>query len=180
MSTLPNDAAAHPHVDDAGLAERLDRIEQLLQALVEQRTIKEWYTPAEVAKILGKAEFTVREWCRLGRIQARKKNCGRGVAGEWIMGHEELTRIRNEGLLPEANPYRHVKSWRTEGTFLDASATFPQHHVATSFIPSNVDSTQNSAIHEVCSSSATRFENWLFGLSPLQVCRQPVLVSAES
>ena len=109
MSTMPHDAAAHPRVNDTDLAERLDRIEQLLQTLVEQRTIKEWYTPAELAKLLGKAEFTVREWCRLGRIQARKKNCGRGVAGEWIISHEELTRIRNEGLLPEVNPYRHVK-----------------------------------------------------------------------
>ncbi len=95
--------------DQLDLAERLDRIEQILQALVEQRTLKEWYTTAEVAKLLDKAEFTVREWCRLGRIQAKKKNCGRGVAGEWIISHEELTRIRNEGLLPDPHPYRHIK-----------------------------------------------------------------------
>lgn len=95
--------------NDTDLAERLDRIEQLLQSLVEQRTIKEWYSTAEVAKILGKAEFTVREWCRLGRVRAQKKKCGRGVSSEWIISHEELTRVRNEGLLPEASPYRHVK-----------------------------------------------------------------------
>jgi hypothetical protein len=93
----------------AEFSDRLDRIESLLQLLIEQRTIKEWYSTAEVAKLLGKAEFTVREWCRLGRIRARKKECGRGIAGEWIISHEELTRVRNESLLPELNPYRHVK-----------------------------------------------------------------------
>jgi hypothetical protein len=91
------------------LAQRLDRIEQMLQSLIEQRTIKEWYTTAEVAKVLGKAEFTVREWCRLGRVRAQKKKCGRGTSSEWIISHEELTRVHNEGLLPEAHPYRHVK-----------------------------------------------------------------------
>ena len=91
------------------LTTRLARIEQTLDLLVQQRTIKDWYSTAEVAQLLGKAEFTVREWCRLGRIAAKKKNCGRGVAGEWIISHEELTRVRNEGLLPEPNPYRHVK-----------------------------------------------------------------------
>jgi hypothetical protein len=91
------------------LTTRLVRIEQALDLLVQQRTVKEWYSTAEVANLLGKAEFTVREWCRLGRVKAEKKKCGRGVASEWIISHEELTRVRNEGLLPEPNPYRHVK-----------------------------------------------------------------------
>ncbi len=95
--------------DITAILDRLGKIECSLNVLVEQRTVKDWYTTAEVAKILGKAEFTVREWCRLGRVRAEKKQCGRGVAGEWIISHEELTRIRNEGLLPEPNPYRHVK-----------------------------------------------------------------------
>jgi hypothetical protein len=91
------------------LAARLDRIEQTLDLIVQQRAIKEWYSTAEVAKLLGKAEFTVREWCRLGRVQAEKKKCGRGTSSEWIISHEELTRVRNEGLLPDTNPYRHVR-----------------------------------------------------------------------
>ena len=91
------------------ILDRLDRIESTLSVLAEQRTIKEWYTTAEIAKLLCKAEFTVREWCRLGRVRAQKKKCGRGVASEWIISHEELTRVRNEGLLPEVNPYRHVR-----------------------------------------------------------------------
>jgi len=80
--------------------ERLERIETLLDRLVSQRTIKEWYTVAEVAQILGKAEFTVREWYRRGRVCASKRQCGRGNTKEWIISHEELTRIQNEGLLP--------------------------------------------------------------------------------
>jgi hypothetical protein len=91
------------------LTARLDQIEQTLALLVQQRTIKEWYSTAEVAKLLGKAEFTVREWCRLGRINAKKKACGRGISSEWIISHDEVTRVRNEGLLPELRPYRHVK-----------------------------------------------------------------------
>ena len=91
------------------LLSRLTNIETLLASLVEQRAIKEWYSTAEVATILGKAEFTVREWCRLGRVHAEKKKSGRGVASEWIVSHAELMRIRNEGLLPDPRPYRHVK-----------------------------------------------------------------------
>jgi len=94
---------------DVDLAERLERIETLLQSLLQERTIKEWYMTAEIAKLLSKAEFTVREWCRLGRVRAQKKKCGRGVASEWIISHEELVRVQNQGLLREANPYRLVK-----------------------------------------------------------------------
>jgi hypothetical protein len=83
------------------LLARLQNIEALLAALVEQRTVKEWYSTAEVATLLGKAEFTVREWCRLGRVRAEKKKCGRGPSSEWIVSHAELTRVRNEGLLPD-------------------------------------------------------------------------------
>ena len=82
------------------LLERLDRIETILQQLVRERTIKEYYTTAEVAQIMGKAEFTVREWCRLSRIWAEKRQCGRGQSKEWMISHAELTRLQNEGLLP--------------------------------------------------------------------------------
>ena len=82
------------------LLERLDRIETILQQLVRERTIKEYYTTAEGAQIMGKAEFTVREWCRLGRIWAEKRQCGRGQSKEWMISYEELTRLQNEGLLP--------------------------------------------------------------------------------
>jgi hypothetical protein len=39
--------------------------------------------------------------CRLGRVRAEKKKSGRGPASEWLISHAELTRVRNEGLLPD-------------------------------------------------------------------------------
>ena len=71
--------------------DRLQRIEDALSMLVEQRTIKDRYSTAEVARIVSKAEYTVREWCRQGRVAADKAPNGRG----WLISHEELCRIRN-------------------------------------------------------------------------------------
>jgi hypothetical protein len=67
---------------------------------VKQRAVKEWYSTAEVAEELGRAEFTVREWCRQGRVNAQKKGSGRGRYQSWVICHEELLRLRREGLLP--------------------------------------------------------------------------------
>lgn len=92
--------AAGPAVDMGQLLERLCRIESALDQLLQRQTVKEYYSTAEVAAIVGKAEFTVREWCRLNRVYAEKRQTGRGRAKEWIISHQELTRIRNEGLLP--------------------------------------------------------------------------------
>ena len=86
--------------DSAFLAEQLDRIERKLDSLIELRTIRDWYGIPEAAEILGKAEFTVREWCRLGRVNAEKRPCGRGRSQEWIIAHSEILRIQKEGLLP--------------------------------------------------------------------------------
>jgi hypothetical protein len=84
------------------LLERLGRIEEKLDLLIRQRTPKDWYSTAEVAKILGKAEFTVREWCRLGRVRPEKKGSGRGKFQSWVISHAELQRIQREGLLSAA------------------------------------------------------------------------------
>ena len=82
------------------LIERLDRIEATLQVLVERQTVKEWYGTDEVATMLDRSEFTVREWCRLGRIRAEKKGSGRGKYQSWVVPHAELQRVQREGLLP--------------------------------------------------------------------------------
>ena len=52
---------------------RLVRIETALETIVREKTIKESYLTSEVAALLGKAEYTVREWARNGRIRASKK-----------------------------------------------------------------------------------------------------------
>ena len=83
------------------ILERLERIENTLKTLVQRQTVKDFYSTDEVAEALGKAEFTVREWCRRGRIIAQKRRSGRGKFQSWVISHEELQRIEREGLLPE-------------------------------------------------------------------------------
>jgi hypothetical protein len=89
--------------DVTRIVERLDRIESVLDTLVRAKAVKERYSTAEIAQALGRAEYTVREWCRLGRIHATKRQYARGAYPEWLVSHEELQRIRNEGLLPPPN-----------------------------------------------------------------------------
>ena len=88
----------------AGFENRLAGMESMLEEihglLAGQRATKDWYSVREVAEILKRSEFTVREWCRLNRILASKRACGRGHSKEWIVSAEELERIQNEGLLP--------------------------------------------------------------------------------
>ena len=88
---------------------RQARLESLLievrDLFVHQRTFKDWYSPVEVADILGKKPYTVREWCRLQRVKARKRPTGRGDADEREISHDELERIKNHGLLPIPTKY---------------------------------------------------------------------------
>ena len=80
---------------------RLARIEHLLTNPNGSRPFrKEWFTVAEAAQLLGKQPFTIREWCRLHRIEAKKRKCGRGRTSEWVISSEEIERYLNEGLLP--------------------------------------------------------------------------------
>jgi hypothetical protein len=82
------------------IEDRLGRIEQMLAVLIGRQTIKECYEVEEFARLVGKAPFTVREWCRLGRIKAGKRRSGRGAFASWVISHDELQRYQREGLLP--------------------------------------------------------------------------------
>lgn len=86
---------------DEQLLARLDRIENTLRLLLQERVVQQYYSTADVGRLLGKAEFTVREWCRLKRIRADKRATGRGRSLEWMIPHAELERVRAEGLLPQ-------------------------------------------------------------------------------
>jgi hypothetical protein len=79
--------------------ERLAKIEDMLAVLVQRQTVKDFYEVEEFAKLVGKSCLTCREWCRLGRIRARKKESGRGAHTAWAISHEELQRYQREGLL---------------------------------------------------------------------------------
>jgi hypothetical protein len=87
-------------VNDEILEARLGRMEALLAALVARETIKDFYDIEEFAQLVGKAEFTCREWCRLGRIRGQKRQSGRGAHPAWVVSHQELERYRRDGLLP--------------------------------------------------------------------------------
>lgn len=58
------------------------------------------YTVDDVATMLGKDSYTVRDWCRLGRINASKRHERRGRSALWSISAEEVTRYHNEGMLP--------------------------------------------------------------------------------
>ena len=89
---------------DAEILVRLERIEGALREILERETARDWYSTTDVAKILGKSSYSVREWCRHGRVRAEKRPCGRGSSKEWMISHDELLRIRGEGLLPIRRP----------------------------------------------------------------------------
>jgi hypothetical protein len=82
------------------IGERLDRIERMLVTLVDRESIKDWYTVEEFASLIGRECFTVREYCRLGRLHAQKRQSGRGAHPSWVISHVELLRYRQHGLLP--------------------------------------------------------------------------------
>jgi hypothetical protein len=107
MQPEPNESTGEAAMT---LVERLERIESMLVVLVERQQVREWYSVEELARLLGKAEFTIREWCRHGRIHAEKKDSGRGAYAAWVISHAELLRYQREGLLPDTTADAR-KSW---------------------------------------------------------------------
>ena len=82
--------------------EELQVIKATLAAPVERQQVKEYYDVEEFARLIGKAPFTVREYCRNGRLHGEKRNSGRGKYQAWVIRHEELLRYQKEGLIPLA------------------------------------------------------------------------------
>jgi excisionase family DNA binding protein len=84
---------------------KLRAIEAGLELLQEERTSKEWYTTAEIASVLNRSEYTVREWCRKNQVPAEKTANGR----DWIVSHQTLQRLKNRELpLPEHFLHGHI------------------------------------------------------------------------
>lgn len=84
--------------------ELLQRIEkQNLEILLRLNQLegkpseKEWWSPEGLAEVLHRKPFTVREWCRLGRIKASKDKYSR----LWRVSDEEAKRlVAGGGLQP--------------------------------------------------------------------------------
>jgi hypothetical protein len=96
---------------ETDITARLNRIEtalatfqEMLTSLLERETVREWYTTEQFANLVGLAEFTVREHCRLGRLNAEKRRSGRGAYCSWVISHQELQRYQQQGLLPQRKP----------------------------------------------------------------------------
>jgi hypothetical protein len=75
-------------------------VAEVRELLVDQKKVREYYSVDQAAEFLDRRPFTVRQWCRLGRINAEKRKTGRGRSTEWVISHAELLRIQKEGLLP--------------------------------------------------------------------------------
>ena len=100
----PEQEAQGESTSIAELAQRIEVIEstvkEIRDLLANPAPKRDSYSVGEVAIMLSRAEFTVREWARLGRINASKGDTGAGPTQQWIVTAEEVERIRNEGLLP--------------------------------------------------------------------------------
>jgi hypothetical protein len=72
---------------------------QIHEMLASPKVSREWYSVEEGAELLHKKPYTVREWCRQGRLNARKRTEKRGGAELWSISADEITRYKNEGLL---------------------------------------------------------------------------------
>ena len=88
---------------DSEVVTRLDRIESLLAAILERETIKDYYSTDEFARLVGKADFTVREWARLDRIRAEKRKSGRGALRPGLSATRSSCAINVRGYSPSAS-----------------------------------------------------------------------------
>lgn len=94
----------------ANLLERLSALEKSLSTMHQQvaessekhepTLNREYYSVGEFSELVGRGEYTVREWCRMARIHAEKCDSGRGEAKNWKIPAQELQRYRDHGLLP--------------------------------------------------------------------------------
>ncbi len=87
----------------ADIEARLGRIEAALRKLTEAQPQKEHYSVGEFARLVRLAPYTVREYCRQGRLRATQTRGGRGNRAEYRLCHAELLRYQSEGLLPNGH-----------------------------------------------------------------------------
>ncbi len=82
------------------LSEMRSMLHIIMEKLDRPATTRAFYTVEEAARLLSRTPYTVREWCRQGRINAVKRTERRGGATLWSIAAAEIERFKNEGLLP--------------------------------------------------------------------------------
>lgn len=87
-------------MNDPNLHGPLAPIEGRIERPIRREVLKDFSEIGESARLVGKAEFTIREWARHGRIGATWRKGGRAPHPLRVIGREELTRHRGDGLKP--------------------------------------------------------------------------------
>jgi hypothetical protein len=93
------------------LADRVTALQGQMTALQDQMTRFEQarqnaepeppaLTVAEAAARVNRSKFTVREWCRLGRIHCKRATSRRGPYAEYRIPVESIRYYKDHGLLP--------------------------------------------------------------------------------
>jgi hypothetical protein len=87
------------------LAQRMGNLEERLtlvsQGIGDHQLLKEWYSTSELAELVKKSDFTVREkWCNQGRIACEKDP----DSGKWRIPGDEVRRLQNGGALLPRQP----------------------------------------------------------------------------
>lgn len=74
------------------LAEMRAMLAEIRDRIANPPEVREWYSVDEVAGMLGKSTYTVRQWCNMGRLIAAKRAERRGGTALWSISTEELAR----------------------------------------------------------------------------------------
>lgn len=80
---------------------RLGSIETSIRKIGKNRPNKEFYTCAEFAKLVNRAEYTVREWARLGRFRAEKTHGGAVVKPSGDSRKRSSIATKRKGFFPK-------------------------------------------------------------------------------
>ena len=80
------------------LMDMQQRILARLDRLVGASYPQDWFSPAEVARLVNRKPATIRAWCRTRKILARKRTTGRGDKLDWEISRDEVERLKNHGL----------------------------------------------------------------------------------
>lgn len=71
-------------------------VAELRRLLNDRKSVKDWYTTADLAAVMGVSRYTVQErWCNSGRISCEKDP----ETGKWRIPGTEYERLRRGGKL---------------------------------------------------------------------------------